>query len=196
MKYFSSLLTLFLFSNYLIAQDQTNIYNIIVDGSEVGTLTATKQIDGDKTTYTVDSKSVVHLFGEHTITTSLVAIFRNGILESSTYTSEKNGQPYDSSVINETNGIYTINRKGNKSTLNSPIKNVTCQLYFENPDVSQLYFDVLEAIYSPITNSGNGTYVYKDTSTNETTTYTYLNSTLEQGKTEHALYSFMFTLKK
>ncbi len=175
---------------------QTNIYKIAVDGTEVGTLTANKEIDGDKITYTIDSKSVVHLLGKNTFTTSLVAVFRNDMLEYSTYTSEKNDHSYDSSVINESNGIYTINRKGKKSTLNSPIKNVKCQLYFEKPDISYMYFSVLDANYSPIINSDRNTYVYKNTSTNETITYTYSNSTLEQVTTEHALYHFTFTLKQ
>ncbi len=175
---------------------QTNIYKIAVDGTEVGTLTANKEIDGDKITYTIDSKSVVHLLGKNTFTTSLVAVFRNDMLEYSTYTSEKNDHSYDSSVINESNGIYTINRKGKKSTLNSPIKNVKCQLYFEKPDINYMYFSVLDANYSPIINSDTNTYVYKNISTNETITYTYSNSTLEQVTTEHALYHFTFTLKQ
>ncbi len=175
---------------------QTNIYKIAVDGTEVGTLTANKEIDGDKITYTIDSKSVVHLLGKNIFTTSLVAVFRNDMLEYSTYTSEKNDHSYDSSVINESNGIYTINRKGKKSTLNSPIKNVKCQLYFEKPDINYMYFSVLDANYSPIINSDTNTYVYKNTSTNETITYTYSNSTLEQVTTEHALYHFTFTLKQ
>lgn len=190
------LLSLVLFSFITNAQDLSKTYDISVDGVNVGTLTASKQIDGDKTTYTIDSKSTVHFLGKTTITTSFISVFRNGVLESSTYTSEKDGHPYDSSVIVESNDIYTIRRKGKNSTLNMPIKYVTCMLYFEEPNVSEQYFDVLDANYNPIENTSSGTYVYTDSVNNEKTTYTYSDDTLEQGTTKHSFYSFTFKLKK
>ena len=190
------LITSFLLFQWLSVNAQTKNYDILVDNINVGSLTASKQIDGDKTIYTIDSKSVVHLLGQKTITTSFVGVFRNGVLESSSYTLEKNGNPSDSSVITESNGVYSISRKGKKTTLSSPIKYVTCLLYFEKPDVSQKYFDVLKAVYSPIINAGRNTYVYADSSSNETTTYTYTNNTLEQGITKYTFYNYTFRLKK
>ena len=180
----------------LNAQDLSSTYSISVDHITVGTLTATKTIDGDKTTYTINSTSVIHLLGKTTITTSFVGVFRNGVLESSAYTSEKDGHPYDSSVISESNGIYTISRKGKKTTLSNPITLVTCMLYFEKPVSGAQYFDVLEAVYSPIESTTTNTYLYTDSSNNEKTTYTYANNVLEQGTTNHTLYNFTFRLKE
>ena len=180
----------------LNAQNLSSTYTISVANITVGTLTATKTIDGDKTTYTIDSESIIHLLGETTITTSFVGVFINGVLESSAYTSEKDGHPYDSSFISESNGVYTISRKGKETTLTNPIKYVTCMLYFEKPMSEQQYFDVLEAVYSPIESINSNTFVYTDSSNNEKTTYMYVNTILEKGTTNHTLYNFTFSLKK
>ena len=69
-------------------------------------------------------------------------------------------------------------------------------LYFEKPMSEQQYFDVLEAVYSPIESINSNTFVYTDSSNNEKTTYMYVNTILEKGTTNHTLYNFTFSLKK
>ena len=112
------------------AQVKTLDYTIEVAGNNVGTLTATKTIQEGKITYVANSTSTINLFGKTTITTSLVVVYRNGVLESSVYTVEKDGNPYDSTTITENNGTYSINRKGKISTFPEPITSSTNQLYF------------------------------------------------------------------
>ncbi|EKT2069020.1 hypothetical protein O8E88_000809 [Flavobacterium psychrophilum] len=195
MKKFYTLLLL-LFGLVAKAQDLVNTYDIKVNGINVGELIATKHIEGDKTIYKLNSKSVISVLGKTAITTSFVGVFKNEILQSSTYCSEKDAKIYDSSTITQNNGIYTISRKGRKSTLNKPIKYVTCLLYFEKPIKNEQYFDVLEAVFSPIKLIEPNTYLYIDSSNNEKTTYTFSNSILEQGTTKHLLYNYTFTLRK
>lgn len=195
MKYFYTLL-LSLFSLFTNAQNQEHIYDISVNGNTVGKLTVSKLIEGDKTTYKLNSKSVISLFGKTTITTSFVGVFMNNVLQSSTYISQKNNKPYDNSTITENNCVYTITRKGTKSTIHKPIKYVTCLLYFEKPVVNKPYFDVLEAVFSPITTIDQNNYLFIDSSNNEKTTYDYLNGVLQQGSTKHVLYDYTFTLRK
>lgn len=177
------------------AQNKTNTYDISINGINVGTLTASKEVANDKTTYTVDSKSVVHFFGETTVTTSVVAIFRNGLLESSIYTSEKDGNSYDSNIIIESNGVYTLNRKGKKSTQTLPIKKITALLYFEEPEAGTIYYDVLSGTNAPIESILPNTFTYQSPESREKTTYTYNNNVLEKGVTNYILYSFTYTAK-
>lgn len=189
-------LVLSLLSLFINAQSQEHIYDISVNGITVGELTVSKLVEGTKTSYKLNSRSVITLLGKTTITTSFVGVFKNNVLESSTYSSQKNNKPYDNSTIIENNGIYTVNRKGKKSTIDKPIKYVTCMLYFEKPVVNELYFDVLEAVFSPITIVDPNKYLFIDSSNNEKTNYTYLNGALEQGSTNHVLYDFTFTLRR
>lgn len=178
------------------AQTKTNSYDIGVSGINVGTLVASKIVDGAKTTYIIDSKSSVRLLGVTTVSTSVVAIFRNGILESSTYTSEKDGNPYDSSVITESNGVYTINRKGKKSIETTAIRNITAMLYFEKPEAGAIYFDILSGTNAPIESSKLDSFIYQSSGSGEKTTYTYQNNFLEKGVTDYTLFSFTYTAKK
>lgn len=189
-------ITLVLFGLFAHAQELVNSYDIKVNGMNVGELTASKHVEGDKTTYKLNSKSTISLLGKTTITTTCTVVFKNDILESSTYLSEKNATLYDSSTITENNGVYTIIRKGKKTTWNKPIKYVTCQLYFEKPLKTEHYFDVLEAVFSPIKTIDPNNYLYIDASNNEKTTYSYANRVLEQGSTKHLLYDFTFTLRR
>ncbi|NRT13022.1 DUF6134 family protein [Flavobacterium sp. 14A] len=193
-KFYTLLLSLFSLLTH--AQNQEHIYDISVNGNTVGELTVSKLVEGEKTTYKLNSKSVISLFRKTTITTSFIGVFKNNILQTSSYISQKNSKPYDNSIITENNGVYTITRKGKKATINKPIKYVTCLLYFEKPVVNEPYFDVLEAVFSPITAVDQNKYVLIDSSNNEKTTYDYLNAVLQQGSTKHVLYDFTFTLRK
>lgn len=193
-KFYTLLLSLFSLLTH--AQNQEHIYDISVNGNTVGELTVSKLVDGEKTTYKINSKSVISLFGKTTITTSFIGVFKNNILQTSSYISQKNNKPYDNSIITENNGVYTITRKGKKATINKPIKYVTCLLYFEKPVVNEPYFDVLEAVFSPITAVDQNKYILIDSGNNEKTTYDYLNAVLQQGSTKHVLYDFTFTLRK
>jgi hypothetical protein len=195
MKYLHTLVLL-LFCVFTNAQNQEHVYDISVNGNIIGELTVSKLIEGPTTTYKLNSKSVISLLGKTTITTSFIGVFKNNVLQSSIYISQKNNKAYDSSTITEKNGVYTILRKGKKSIVSKPIKYVTCLLYFEKPVVTEPYFDVLEAVFSPITMVDQNNYLFIDSSNNEKTTYNYLNGILEQGKTKHTLYDFTFTLRK
>ena len=195
MKSFYTIL-LSLLSLFTNAQHQEHVYDISVNGNTVGELTVSRLVEGAKTTYKLNSKSVISLLGKTTITTSFVGVFKNNVLQSSNYTSQKNNKPYDNSTITENNGVYSITRKGQKSTIHKPIKYVTCLLYFEKPVVSEPYFDVLEAVFSPITTIDQNNYLFIDSSNNEKTTYDYLNGVLQQGSTKHVLYDFTFTLRR
>ena len=193
-----TLLTFLLILNisFCISQTTTNHYTIEALNENVGTLTATKTVQGDKTTYVTNSSSTVHIFGTTTVTTSLTVIFRNGVMESSTYTSEKNGNSYDSCIITEINGVYTVNRKGKKSTFTTPVKHVTIQLYFEEPGANDSYFDPLGAAFYPVELSSPDTYTYDDPASKVNTTYVYKNGQLQQGTTDYTLYKYSFTRKE
>lgn len=197
MTIFKTLLiaVLFWYTKSSTAQTQSRIYDITINDINVGSLTASKQIEGIRTTYRIDSKSVVHVLKEIVITTSLISVFKNGILESSSYISEKNGNPYDRSLITQTTDGYIIDRKGQKKVITGTVRYVTCLLYFEKPITTTPYFDPLEAVYSPITANSAHTFTLVDASNNEKTLYTYLDNILQQGVTKHALYNFTFTLK-
>lgn len=177
------------------AQNKTQTYDIAVSRINVGTLVASKVVEGNTTTYSLTSKSSVHVFVQTTIITSMIAVFKNGILESCTYTSEKNGSPYDSSMITQNNGVYTIDKKGNKSTYSSPIKNITAMLYFEKPEAGTIFFDVLSGTYAPIEIITQDTFSFESPGSSEKTIYTYKNNILEKGVTNYAFYSFTYTAK-
>lgn len=178
------------------AQTQEQLYDISVNGITVGELSVSKVIEGSKTVYKLNSKSVISLFTKTTITTSLICEFKDNVLEWSTYVSKKNGKPYDNSTITKSDGLYTVTRKEKTASISKPIKYVTCMLYFEKPITNESYFDVLEGVFSPVKIVDQNNFLYVDSSNNEKTTYNYLNGTLQQGSTKHALYDFTFTLRR
>jgi hypothetical protein len=169
-------------------------YTIEVAGKNVGTLTAVKTIQQDKVTYASNSNTTIHLFGETTITTSLVTVYRNGVLESSTYTVEKDGNPYDSCIITQNNGTYTINRKGKISSFPEPITASTNQLYFSEPERLTKIFAELEGVYKDITESGTNAFLFTDPDHSHKNNYTYDNGILKEATIDHAIVNYRIVL--
>lgn len=172
------------------AQVTTLNYSIEVAEKNVGSLTASKTVQEGKITYSANSTSTIHLFGETTITTSLITVYRNGVLESSTYTVEKDGNSYDSSIITENNGTYSINRRGKISSFPEPITASTNQLYFSEPEGMSKMFAELEGVYKDILEIENNAYLFTDPDHSHKNTYTYENGILKEGVIDHAIFNY------
>ncbi|WP_028283520.1 DUF6134 family protein [Olleya marilimosa] len=187
---------LILTSSFVIAQSETLNYDLSVEGSSIGTLTAVKTVEGNNTTYAANSIATVHLFGETQITTYLIVKFTNGILQSSHYRIEKNGTLNDESTIILKNGVYNINHNGKTTQINSPITYTTTMLYFEEPKKVDTVFAELEGINKNIVNSGVSTYQLTDPGNHHTNNYTYENGVPKEALISHTLFNFKLSLKK
>ncbi|GGG49427.1 DUF6134 family protein [Bizionia arctica] len=196
MKNLFYLLFILLSGTCIKAQVTTLNYNIVVAGENVGTLVATKTIQEGKITFDTNSTSTIDIFGKTTITTSLVVVYRKDVLESSVYTVEKDGSPYDSTTITENNGTYSINRKGAISSFPGPITASANQLYFNEPKGISKMFAELEGIYKDITETGDNAYLFTDPDHSHKNTYTYENGILKEGIIDHALFNFSIILIK
>lgn len=152
------LLLLMVPSMMCFAQTTTHQYDLSIAGIIVGSLTASKQIEGHQERYTADSEAAISFFGKHTLKTHLVAVYEHGILLNSHNTMWKNGEIDEELTVKRIGDNYEVNYSGEVSMIQQPIPYSSICLYFQQPkNIKEVFYEP-DAIFRKITNTKTNAY--------------------------------------
>jgi hypothetical protein len=96
---------------YPVSTYNVLVYDLIVSGNTIGTVTATKKVEGDKITYTSNSNATVTMLFKIEIKTRMTVVYKNNILQESSYKFYKNGNLKEEATTILTNGKLHTTRK-------------------------------------------------------------------------------------
>ncbi|WP_431160732.1 DUF6134 family protein [Flagellimonas beolgyonensis] len=175
---------------------QTLTYDLSLDDNVIGSLTVTRTTQGNTMAFDAKSSVTLHLFGETTITIGTTVLYEKDVLQSSTYTVEKDGKPYKQTTVQYADGGYTVDNDGVVSKIDGPITASTIRLYYEEPKAPVSIFAELEGIFKSLDALGGNTFELLDPNGNHRNTYVYNKGILSSGQVQHTLYNLTFALRE
>ncbi len=129
-------------------------YDISVAGIHVGNLVATRETDGNFTTYTLSSDASIYVLKTYRIKDDLKAVYKNNILQYATVQSTEGKKNYYS-TISWNKDHYDIAINGYKfqyqGSLSIPIDYSVAKIYFEDPPLHGQVFSEDYGVFSNIT---------------------------------------------
>lgn len=121
-------------SSLLHGQVYEGRYQITSDSKEVGSLLATKKVDGDIIKYEISSDVSIRILFKIQMTNEIQAVFKKGVLVYSSSTLYLNGNVYSDTKIEKEEGFYTIVKDDHETKLFSDgIRSSSAKLYFHEP---------------------------------------------------------------
>jgi hypothetical protein len=145
--------TAILCTSFNSTQKTIHDYNIFVAGMKVGSLKASKEVDGPITTYNLNSEVSVFLLHKYHIKDELNAVYRNNILVSAYAKTTEGKRKYVSSIVWDNNhynvdiDAYHYSRK--YSEINQ-IQFTVARIYFEEPPASARIYSEVYGLFSNI----------------------------------------------
>ncbi|MFC0655443.1 DUF6134 family protein [Mongoliitalea lutea] len=135
-SYHKTLLTILLFTIISTTKSQTLTCDILVAGISIGTLSASKVSDAEKSMYSIDSNVNFWFFGRVFIDYQLKTSYENGILVHS-YSKTKTNRGDYSSTVKWSDDYYQVDAKSykfeNSESIFTKILFSTSRMYFEEP---------------------------------------------------------------
>ena len=184
-----------IFTFSIQGQTQNNEFEIIHNGSSLGTLTASKQTDSTKTTYSSQTNIDYHLMVSITIVYDFHLEFIGEELQLATCHVEVRG--------NERTQVKTVKSKDNygfysegelEKSIDLPIKNTVVELLFEEPiGITKVYSEE-QGEFQTIKKVGNHTYL-KTASNGHKNTYYYENGVLQKSDVDSGVIAFSMVKK-
>lgn len=128
-----------LFTTLCFAQSFT--YDIFLVGSDVGDMTITRKISGNKKTYTMESRTEVnYIIDSRKDVFRSVIEFENNILVSSKMENKKNDKLNEYTYVTKGNGGYKVQTEKGLSTIAGNIVNAVYDIFFQEPKGGESLF--------------------------------------------------------
>ena len=160
----------------LSANAQTYLRNYEVESSDkvVGGITATRSIEGDYTEYNVTSEVAMTILFEVEVSYKVQAIYKGGILISSSATVYLNGNTQNDVNCERTGDHYTIVADGHTTRIYEDIKYSSALLYFNKPKDVRKVFSETDGTLKTLSETADGKFKLKDPEKEKNVnTYTY-----------------------
>ncbi len=128
-------------------------YNISIAGVNVGNLVATREIEYDFTTYTLNSDVSVYFFKRYRIKEDLIAVYRDNILQYATVKTSVGKSNYFSAIIWSKDhyevdiNAYKYQKHGIET---QQIGYSVAKIYFEKPPASAKIFSEDYGVFSDV----------------------------------------------
>ena len=178
------------------SQDKKLTYNVIRNGSTVGTVNYSQATSGNRTTLKMDSEVKTRFIFTFTAKAQEETIYDNGIMTWSFIYRKMNGNEKANKKTKAFGNCYTIFKGSKKETLNKfPILYNMLSLYTTEPaTISQVYSDNFEQF---LTIQKTKEHKYKiELPDGNYNYYLYENGVLNTIEIHHSLYSASIQLKK
>jgi hypothetical protein len=156
------------------SQTTTLLYKLIVAGHNIGTVTAIKKTEGNKTTYTSNTDATANFIFTTEIKTRMTVVYKNDILQESRYTITHD---------DETN-YYSKN-----------ISKSTIILLFELPNTSESYFEEVEGTFKSIKLIKENIFELLSKDKGQKDEYKYKNGVVQYSLVKNTLINFEMILK-
>ncbi len=146
----------FLFSSVLIAQTQQ--YDVILVGADVGDMSVTKKISGTKKTYLLESYTSV-IFGTRKDAYTGKMEFENNVLVSSSIENKKNGKLIFYTYVNKVGDAgYKVQTEKGLSTIAGKVGYCCYDIFFQEPKDGESLFSERWGKFGTITKTGDHDY--------------------------------------
>ncbi|TDD95959.1 DUF6134 family protein [Flavobacterium cellulosilyticum] len=194
---FNIILVLLSVFNMLNANSQTKTlqYKLLVAGENIGTVTATKKIEGNKTTYMSNADASANFIFKTEIKTRMSVVYKNDILQESSFKLFKNGKLKEESTTNLKNGVYTIIHDNETNYYNKNIFNSTIILLFELPNTKESYFEEVEGTFKNVTLINENLFQLLGENSSQKDDYRYRNGILYYSLVRNTFVNFEMVLK-
>jgi hypothetical protein len=180
---------------YPVSTYNVLVYDLIVSGNTIGTVTATKKVEGDKITYTSNSNATVTMLFKIEIKTRMTVVYKNNILQESSYKFYKNGNLKEEATTILTNGKYTITHNKKVSTYSKGILKSTIVLPFDKPKNNESYFEEVQGYFKTMKLINGNKYQLFDQNNSQKDDYNYKDDYLESSIVRNAIVDFKMVLK-
>lgn len=180
---------------YPVASNDVLVYDLIVSGEKIGTVTATKKVEGNKITYTSNSDATTSMLFKIDIKTRMTVVYKNNILQESSYQFYKNGKLKEEANVTLSNGIYSIIHDKKVTTYNKKIVKSTIILPFEKPNDKDSYFEEVEGNFKTIKLIKENNYQLYNQNNTQKDDYNYKDGNLQSSLVRNTLVDFKMVLK-
>lgn len=177
------------------ASNEVLVYDLIVSGEKIGIVTATKKVEGNKITYTSDSDATTSMVFKIDIKTRMTVVYKNNILQESSYRFYKNGKLKEAANVTLSNGIYSIIHDKKVTTYNKKIVKSTIVLPFELPNDKDSYFEEVEGNFKTIKLINENNYQLYNQNNTQKDDYNYKDGNLRSCLVRNTLVDFKMVLK-
>ena len=181
----------FLCIHVLVGQTETKHFKIIHEGKSLGTLDATKTIDGDIVIYESHTQLKYHLVIEIDIVYNYYVSFNAGELREAKANITVKGNPKTNTKTIITNSGYNFysDNELQRNIPESSIKHSIVQMLFEEPiGLSKIYSEE-HGNFHTLKKIADNTYV-KTTDSGHKSTYHYQNGELQRTDTDAGIIKF------
>ena len=183
------------FSFSVQAQTQNYDFDIVHDGKPLGTLTASKQTDSTKTTYSSHTDIAYHLMITITVVYDFNVEFIGTDLQEATCHEVVRGNEKEQVKTVKNANKYDFYTEGElEKSINSPIKNTVVQLLFEEPiGITKIYSEE-QGEFQNLKKVGDHSYL-KTASNGHKNTYYYENGVLQKSDIDAGVIAFSMVKK-
>lgn len=172
------------------------IYDLIVSDKSIGTVKATKTIEGDITTYTSNTDATVSFIINTKIKTRMTTVYKNDSLLSSDYKFYKNDNLKEYATVFIKDGKYILNHDGKTTELKEGIKLSTIILPFEVPENNTAYFEEVEGYFKTIKSENKTSFKLINPENNRKDDYVYKDGIMQKCIVRNPLVDFTMVLRK
>jgi hypothetical protein len=177
------------------SQTTTLLYKLIVAGHNIGTVTAIKKTEGNKTTYTSNTDATANFIFTTEIKTRMTVVYKNDILQESSYTLFKNGKIKEVATATLKSGVYTITHDDETNYYSKNISKSTIILLFELPNTSESYFEEVEGTFKSIKLIKENIFELLSKDKGQKDEYIYKNGVVQYSLVKNTLINFEMILK-
>lgn len=161
------------------AQIYLRNYEVSSSNKVVGGIEATRTPEGDYVRYDVSSEVSMRILFEVNVSYKVQAIYKNGILVSSSATVYLNGNVQNDVNCERTGDHYTIVADGHTTRIYEDIKWSSALLYFNKPKDTRKIFSETDGAFKDLSETADGKFRVRDPE-NEKNVNTYTFSS-DQG---------------
>tara|TARA_R110002126_G_scaffold55888_1_gene149823 strand:+ start:163 stop:759 length:597 start_codon:yes stop_codon:yes gene_type:complete len=177
------------------SQTKTLLYKLLVAGEDIGTVTATKKIEGNKTIYTSNTDAEANFIFKTEIKTRMSVIYENNILQESSFRLFKNGKLKEEATTKLNNGVYTFIHDNETNYFNKNIFKSTIILLFELPNTEERYFEEVEGTFKNVKLVKENIFELFNKNNSHNDDYKYSNGVLQYSLVRNTLVNFEMVLK-
>lgn len=171
------------------------IYKITSSGVAIGSITVNKEITGNQTIITAQSRVKVDLFFTLDVSYDLKSVYENDRLLLSTVTTYLNGKEHSKTVTKKQNDYYIVTSDGDASKISHPIYFSGALLYFRRPVREEVVYSEIDGIENRIDKLSKTKYQITNSKNGHTSIYEYDKEIARQITINHTLLTFTMSLE-
>lgn len=162
-------------------------YKVYKGGKEIGQIRAVKSVQGEKTTYVVETQMTVRVLLNQNIFYTSTAVYANGVLQQSEARSILNNKQHHSCSSILRDSRYIIKQNGEELVLNRLVRYSGVLLYFKEPGNNTMVFSEMYGADNTMRKAAAGHYILTDNKSKRQNVYWYKGGILDHAAINHSM---------